>query len=124
MKKTFVILFCTILSLCSCSSGITPEEARENASTTIADVTYLKNEGIISLEDYNSAIDNIITFEQKSFIGKYWWILLYLFLILVLIGTIEEVTDVEEDQMAKPLTKSKSFWIVGLLGFLGGIIYI
>lgn len=120
MKKTFVILFCTILSLCSCSSGITPEEARENASTTIADVTYLKNEGIISLEDYNSAIDNIITFEQKSFIGKYWWILLYLFLILVLIGTIEEVTDVEEDQMAKPLTKSKSFWIVGLLGFLGG----
>ena len=120
MKKTFVILFCTILSLCSCSSGITPEEARENASTTIADVTCLKNEGIISFEDYNSAIDNIVTFEQKSFIGKYWWILLYLFLILVLIGTIEEVTDVEEDQMAKPLTKSKSFWIVGLLGFLGG----
>ena len=120
MKKTFVIIFCAILSLCSCSSGINPEEARENASTTITDVTYLKNEGIISLEDYNSAIDNVITFEQKSFIGKYWWILLYLILILVLIGTIEEVTDVEEDQMAKPLTKSKSYWIVGFLGFLGG----
>lgn len=120
MKKSFIIIFCAILSLCSCSSGITPEEARENASTTITDVTYLKNEGVVSLEDYNSAIDNIITFEQRSFIGKYWWILLYLILILVLIGTIEEVTDVEEDQMAKPLTKSKSFWIVGLLGFLGG----
>lgn len=120
MKKLFIIIFCAILSLCSCSSSITPEEARENASTTITDVTYLKNEGIISLEDYNSAIDNIITFEQKSFIGKYWWILLYLFLILVLLGTIEDVTYVEEDQMAKPLTKSKSFWIVGFLGFLGG----
>ena len=86
MKKSFIIIFCAILSLCSCSSGINPEEARENASTTITDVTYLKNEGIISLEDYNSAIDNVITFEQKSFIGKYWWILLYLILILVLIS--------------------------------------
>ena len=120
MKKTFVILFCTILSLCSCSSGITPEEARENASTTITDVTYLKNEGFVSLEDYNSAIDNIIAFEQKGFVSKYWWILLYLFLVLIMLGTIESVTDFEEDEMAKPLTKSKSYWIVCFLGFLGG----
>ena len=120
MKYSFIIIFCAIISLCSCSSGITPEEARDNASVTISDVTYLKNEGIVSFDDYNSAIDNIIAFEQKGFVGKYWWIILYLFLVLVVIGSIEEVTDFEEDEMAKPLTKSKSYWIVGLLGFLGG----
>lgn len=113
----FVCLFSLLIS---CSNGASKEEVYENKIELITDVKQLSINGSISQIDYEDAVQNIISFEQKSFIGKYWWLLPFIIILIILLGLVDDYTDIDEDQMTKPITSKKSYLVICCLGFLGG----
>lgn len=109
-----------LISFSSCSNDISDKEVYENKEGLIADVKQLANDSYISQIDYEDAVQNIVTFEQRSFLNKYWLIVLFAIILFFLYKVIDLVTDIDESQMSKPITKVKSYQVICGLGFLGG----
>lgn len=122
MLNKIILFVYAFLIFTSCSTNITPKEARDNASETIEDVVHQKGAKVISTVDYESAIDNIVSFEQRGFIGKYWWVVVFVGVWIIIISVLDEFTDtsISRDMMKRPMTKTKAYTVLLCLGIFGG----
>lgn len=122
LTKQIFVFFLLLLSFCSCSNEISIQEAKEEASATIVDIEALKSDDVISDSDYTIAIQNIVSYEQRSFIGKYWWVLVFVVIWFFIVGTMYMFTDTSSSRecMSKPMSKSNCYGVLLLTGILGG----
>ena len=115
----YTILVGVLMQFCSCSEAPSVDEVTQNKKEIISELNQLHADGFITQQNVNDAIANIVSFEQRSFIGQYWWVILFVFLSFVLVITIVAIADFENDNLAHPMKKSKAYFVVGGLGFLG-----
>ena len=106
--------------LSSCSETPSADEITKNKKEIITDLNQLYTDGFITQQNANDAIANIVSFEQKNFIGQYWWVVLFIFVSISLITTFILLTDSEEEHLAQPIKKSNAYRVVAFVGFLGG----
>ena len=123
MKHFYIIILCISSLFISCSSNsITEEDVCNSKKELIADINKISTDGFISQLDSVNAIKNIISFEQSSFLGKYWWIIVFVILWFVIIGLLDEFTDtsLKRDVMKKPESKLKGYMVLFGSGIFGG----
>lgn len=121
IKRLFyTILVGMLMLLSSCSETPSADEITKNKKEIITDLNLLYTDGFITQQNANDAIANIVSFEQKNFIGQYWWVVLFIFVSISLITTFILLTDSEEEHLAQPIKKSNAYRVVAFVGFLGG----
>ena len=109
-----------LMLLSSCSETPSADEITKSKKEIITDLNQLYTDGFITQQNANDAIANIVSFEQKNFIGQYWWVVLFIFVSISLITTFILLTDSEEEHLAQPIKKSNAYRVVAFVGFLGG----
>ena len=120
MRLCYIFLVAFLMLFASCSNKISEKEVILSESEVIAEINQLHSDGFITQQNASDAIANIVSFEQKGFVGQYWWVILFVFLSFILILTVVLVAYKDEDELSDPMKKSKAYWVVGGLGFLGG----
>lgn len=121
IKRLFyTILVGMLMLLSSCSETPSTDEITKSKKEIITDLNQLYTDGFITQQNANDAIANIVSFEQKNFIGQYWWVVLFIFVSISLITTFILLTDSEEEHLAQPIKKSNAYRVVAFVGFLGG----
>jgi hypothetical protein len=105
--------------LCSCSETPSVDEVTKDKQELITELNQLHTDGFITEENVTNAIANIVNFEQRGFFAKYWWVILFVILSFTLVVIIVTLADTESENMPQPMKKSKAYWVVGCLGFLG-----
>ena len=85
---------------CSCSEAPSVDEVTQNKKEIISELNQLHADGFITQQNVNDAIANIVSFEQRSFIGQYWWVILFVFLSFVLVITIVAIADFENFEIS------------------------
>ena len=121
IKRLFyTILVGMLMLLSSCSETPSADEITKSKKEIITDLNQLYTDGFITQQNANDAIANIVSFEQKNFIGQYWWVVLFIFVSISLITTFILLTDSEEEHLAQPIKKSNAYRVVAFVGFLGG----
>lgn len=116
----YTILVGVLMQFCSCSEAPSVDEVTQNKKEIISELNQLHADGFITQQNVNDAIANIVSFEQKGFIGQYWWVILFIFISMLLIISFVLITDPEEEQLAHPIKNSKAYRVVAFVGLFGG----